>query len=203
MLILLFYFLCLFSQLIQPIVSLLRQATFLGLFSKLKWIKVLRNNIVYFSFSKNVRKLILSKNITLCSLLSRQVCIKTEDQTCAHLDKVSSYRDILMYFSHLFFFLMVYTNTWGAVLSMVTVATMVKVVYVTKHNRSSTIAANFQSLSTAPLSSSSLILSVITLISFRMRHNSLWRGWFGIVAASSDFTLLGELKNKNHKKEII
>lgn len=54
------------------------------------------------------------------------------------------------------------------------VATMVNIVNVMRHNLSSTIAANFQSFSMAAVSSSSLILSVMILISFKMRLNSRW-----------------------------
>lgn len=53
------------------------------------------------------------------------------------------------------------------------VAIMVKAVKVSKHRRSSTMAANFQSFSMAAVSSSSRILSVITLNSLRIRLNSL------------------------------
>ena len=52
------------------------------------------------------------------------------------------------------------------------VAMMVKAVNVSKHKRSSTMAANFQSFSMAAVSSSSRILSVITLSSLRIRLNS-------------------------------
>ena len=50
---------------------------------------------------------------------------------------------------------------------------MVNAVKVNKESLSSTIAANFQSFSSAAVSSSSLILSVITLSSFSIRLNSL------------------------------
>ena len=70
-----------------------------------------------------------------------------------------------------------------------------------RHSRSITIAANFQSFSTLPASSSSRILSVITytnntkyfynldnifttLISLRMRLSSLCMGWAGTVFSS-------------------
>jgi len=62
---------------------------------------------------------------------------------------------------------------WGAARSTATVATMVNAVKVNKQSLSSTIAANFQSFSIAAVSSSSLILSVMTLSSLRMRLSSL------------------------------
>jgi len=52
------------------------------------------------------------------------------------------------------------------------VAIIVKAVKVSKHRRSSTMAANFQSFSMAAVSSSSRILSVITLNSLRIRLSS-------------------------------
>ena len=64
------------------------------------------------------------------------------------------------------------TITWGAAARTARVATIVKRVKVIKQRRSRTMAANFQSLSIALLSSSSLILSVITFISLRMRLSS-------------------------------
>ena len=65
------------------------------------------------------------------------------------------------------------TITWGAAARTASVAMMVNKVNVIKQSLSRTIAANFQSLSIAVDSSSSRILSVITLISFRMRLSSL------------------------------
>ena len=53
-------------------------------------------------------------------------------------------------------------------------AMMVKRVNVMRQRRSSTMAANFQSFSTAAVSSSSRTFSVITRISFRMRLSSRW-----------------------------
>ena len=80
--------------------------------------------------------------------------------------------------------------TWGAVMSNAAVASMVKSVNVMRQRRSSTMAANFQSFSEIekpynnqlavlrpPMlaaASSSLSLSVITLISFRMATSSRW-----------------------------
>lgn len=65
------------------------------------------------------------------------------------------------------------TITWGAAARTARVATIVNRVKVIKQRRSRTMAANFQSLSIALLSSSSRILSVITFISLRMRLSSL------------------------------
>ena len=68
------------------------------------------------------------------------------------------------------------TMTWGATASTAQVATMVKVVKKRRHRRSNTIAANFQSPAAAEASSSSFILSVMILISFRIRPNSRCSG---------------------------
>jgi len=65
------------------------------------------------------------------------------------------------------------TMMCGAARSVATVEMMVNAVKVNKESLSSTIAANFQSFSSAAVSSSSLILSVITLSSFSIRLNSL------------------------------
>ena len=65
------------------------------------------------------------------------------------------------------------TITWGAAASTATVATIVNNVNTIKQSLSSTMAANFQSFSIAALSSSSRILSVIILISFRIKLSSL------------------------------
>ena len=65
------------------------------------------------------------------------------------------------------------TITWGAAARTARVAMIVNKVKVIKQSRSRTIAANFQSLSIAVDSSSSRILSVITLISFKIRLSSL------------------------------
>ena len=51
-------------------------------------------------------------------------------------------------------------------------AIIVNAVKVSKHSLSSTMAANFQSFSIAAVSSSSLILSVMTRNSFRIRLSS-------------------------------
>ena len=69
------------------------------------------------------------------------------------------------------------TMTCGAVANTARVAMMVNTVKKTRHSRSSTIAANFQSASTEAASSSILIFSVITFISLRIRLSSLCRGW--------------------------
>lgn len=61
---------------------------------------------------------------------------------------------------------------WGAANKTAMVAIIVKAVKVSKHRRSSTMAANFQSFSMAAVSSSSRILSVITLNSLRIRLSS-------------------------------
>ena len=62
----------------------------------------------------------------------------------------------------------------GADKSTAMVATKVKRVKVIKHILSRTMAANFQSFSMAAVSSSSLILSVMTRSSFRIRLSSRW-----------------------------
>ena len=69
------------------------------------------------------------------------------------------------------------TITWGAAARTATVATIVNKVKTIKHSRSSTIAANFQSFSIVADSSSSRILSVIILISFRIKLSSLKQYW--------------------------
>ena len=79
-----------------------------------------------------------------------------------------------------FFYL---TITWGAAASTASVAMIVKAVKHRRHKRSNTMAANFQSASMAADSSSSFILSVIILISFRMRFSSLCRGWEGALSS--------------------
>lgn len=61
---------------------------------------------------------------------------------------------------------------WGAARSTAMVAITVNAVKVSKQSLSSTIAANFQSFSIAAVSSSSLILSVMTRSSLRIRLNS-------------------------------
>ena len=65
------------------------------------------------------------------------------------------------------------TITWGAAASTATVATIVNNVKTIRQSLSRTMAANFQSFSMAALSSSSLILSVMIFISFKIRLNSL------------------------------
>lgn len=64
------------------------------------------------------------------------------------------------------------TITWGAAARTASVAMMVNSVKVMRQSLSRTMAANFQSPSTAADSSSSRILSVITFISFRIRLSS-------------------------------
>ena len=64
------------------------------------------------------------------------------------------------------------TMTWGADTSRRMVAITVNNVKIIRHSLSSTMAANFQSHSVVPASSSFRIFSVITLSSFRMRVSS-------------------------------
>ena len=84
---------------------------------------------------------------------------------------------------------------WGATASTAQVATIVNVVKKKRHILSSTMAANFQSASTAPASSSSRTLSVITLSSFRIRPSSRCSG-VTLTPSSSRLLELGFDLNK-------
>lgn len=85
------------------------------------------------------------------------------------------------------------TITWGAAARTARVAMMVNKVNVIRQRRSRTMAANFQSPSMEADSSSSRILSVITLIYFKMRESSLGTPVGNDDAVLSSFSVLPEL----------
>ena len=75
------------------------------------------------------------------------------------------------------------TRMCGAVLNRARVATSVKTVKMRRHTRSSTMAANFQSLTMSDSSLLDLIVSVITLSSFSIKASSLDAEMMGVVGA--------------------
>ena len=92
--------------------------------------------------------------------------------------------------------------TWGAAARTARVAMIVKAVKNTRHRRSNTIAANFQSASISPDSSSLFSFSVITFISFRIRLSSLCSGCCDAVFSSVAGKLVADLEWEDDRKQL-
>ena len=87
------------------------------------------------------------------------------------------------------------TITWGADRSSRIVAMTVNKVKIMRQSLSRTMAANFQSHSTLPLSSSLRIFSVITRSSFKIKLSSLTAPeGRGVRGSSKNGSSLGDLK---------